>query len=76
MEIIALASIILNFQIKLYETTNVVEYSFNGTDLAGELVPYSPSSALTFNNRVISAIWFRVKTGSTAPVVIRVDAWN
>lgn len=57
--------------------SNVIEYSFNGTDLAGELVAgaTSPSRMLTFNNRNVNAIWFRVKTGSSGTISVRVDAW-
>jgi len=53
----------------------VVEYSFNGTTVHGELDPTLPSRALSFDNRVISLIWFRIKPGSFGPVVVRVDAW-
>lgn len=56
----------------------VVEYSFNGTTVAGELVSgaTSPSRMLTFYNRKVLGIWFRLKTGSSGTVVVRVDAWN
>lgn len=56
--------------------TQVVEYSFNGNTVHGELDPTLPSKALTFDNRVISLIWFRIKSGSSGPVTIRVDAWG
>ena len=56
--------------------TNVVEYSFNGITVHGELDPTLPSKGMSFDNRVISLIWFRLKSGSTGPVTIRVDAWG
>jgi hypothetical protein len=56
-------------------TTGTVEYSFNGSTVHGELDPTLPSRAMTFDNRTVSCIWFRVKSGSTGPITVRVDAW-
>lgn len=55
--------------------TNVVEYSFNGTTVHGDMVPSTLSASLTFPNRTVCMIWFRLKSGSTGPVNIRVEAW-
>lgn len=57
-------------------SSQVVEYSFNGTTVHGELDPTLPSRAVAFDNRVISKIWFRVKSGSSGPITVRVDAWG
>lgn len=56
---------------------DVVEYSFNGDTVHGELVPgnTSPTRQLTFLNRQVSRIWFRVKDGSMGPITVRIDAW-
>ncbi len=56
--------------------TKIVEYSFNGFDVHGELDPTLPSRAMTFDNRVICKIWFRYKSGSSAGALVRVDAWG
>lgn len=63
-------------------STNVVEYSFNGTPdnvnyrgCHGELDPTLPSRGLVFDSRTVSAIWFRLKTGSSGSVSVRVEAW-
>lgn len=56
-------------------STNTVEYSFNGTTVHGELVPGTNRATLSFPNRVISMIWFRVKAGSTGPITVSVEAW-
>ncbi len=56
-------------------TSGVVEYSFNGFDVHGELDPALPTRGMTFDNRSISRIWFRVQSGSTGPIKVRVDAW-
>lgn len=60
----------------LNEGTGVVEYSFNGVTVHGELDSANSSKFLTFDSRVVSTIWFRVKSGSTGPIKIRVDAWG
>lgn len=55
--------------------TGIVEYSFNGTIVHGELDPLLPTRGMTFDNRTISLIWFRIKPGSSGPVTVRIDAW-
>lgn len=57
------------------EGTGVVEYSFNGNTVHGELDSTKDSASLAFDNRKISCIWLRVKSGSSGPIVIRIDAW-
>jgi hypothetical protein len=57
-------------------SSKVVEYSFNGYTVHGELDPTLPSRTMTFDNRVISMIWFRVKSGSSGPLTIRIDSWG
>lgn len=56
--------------------TNTVEYSFNGTTVHGELVPGTVTEGIAFDNRPVDLIWFRLKSGSTGPVTIRVEAWR
>lgn len=51
--------------------SSLVEYSFNGNTLHGDLTPSSPTAAIIFDYRRISAIWFR----SSAPCIVRVEAW-
>lgn len=51
------------------ESGGPVEYSFNGNYLHGDMTSGKSSASLTFENRVISKIWFR-GTG-----VVRVEAW-
>lgn len=58
------------------EGTGVVEYSFNGTTVHGEMDSTQASKSLAFPSRVISMIWFRVRSGSSGPITIRVDAWG
>lgn len=60
----------------LNEGTGTVEYSFNGFTVHGELTDSNPSKQMIFQNRIINKIWFRVKSGSSGPINIRVDAWS
>lgn len=71
--VITFASLSVMF---LNEGTGVVEYSFNGTTTHGELDSTLASKGFTFDNRRISKIWFRVKSGSSGPITVRVDAWG
>jgi hypothetical protein len=57
------------------DSANTIEYSFNGNTVHGDMVPQTSSGALVFDNRTVSSIWFRLKTGSTGPVSIRIEAW-
>lgn len=54
-------------------SSTVVEYSFNGTTLHGEMDSSKDSKTLLFDNRRVTGIWFRMKSGASA--VIRVEAW-
>ena len=57
-------------------STQVVEYSFDGITVHGELDPSLPSKGICFDNRRISYVWFRVKSGSSGPITVRIDAWG
>lgn len=56
--------------------TGVVEFSFNGQTVHGELNSTNPSAGLTFDNRPISTIWFRIQAGSSGPITVSVAAWS
>jgi|SRR5678815_2142999 hypothetical protein len=55
----------------------IIEYSFNGVDVHGVLdgTATSTTRVVTFLNRVVSLIWFRVKSGSSS-AAITVTAWG
>lgn len=57
------------------ETSSVVQYSFNGTTIHGELNSAQTSKDLKFESRVISKIWFKLVSG-TSPAIVRVEAWG
>lgn len=60
----------------LENNIGVVEYSFNGNTVHGELNSALPSRAISFDNRKITKMWFRLRSGSTGPLTVRVDAWG
>lgn len=54
---------------------DVVQYSFDGKEVHGDLTPLLPSEGIVFDNRWENNIWFRrVNSGGT--VVVRIEAWN
>lgn len=57
--------------------SDIVEYSFNGNTVHGELIPGATSDRrnLVFYHRNVSMVWFRVKSGSSGPIDIVVEAW-
>jgi hypothetical protein len=60
----------------LNEGTGTIEYSLDGTTVHGDLISGTATAGLTFDNRVMSCIWFRIKTGSTGPINLRIEAWG
>ncbi len=52
----------------------IVEYSFDGTTLHGDLNPGDASAYMVFKNRSESRVWLRVPSGVTAN--IRIEAWG
>lgn len=60
----------------LNEGTGTVEYSFNGITVHGELDSTKASASLSFDNRVVSKIWFRIKSGSSGPINVSTHAWS
>lgn len=57
-------------------TTKVIEFSFNGNTVHGELDPADTSTrSLIFYNRIITKIWFRVKSGSSGSIKVQIHSW-
>ncbi|HEY5268629.1 MAG TPA: hypothetical protein VII94_05930 [Candidatus Saccharimonadales bacterium] len=59
-----------------YASGTVIEYSFDGTTVHGELGSNTNNFSLTFQDRVISLIWFRVQSGSSGTLNVSVQAWG
>jgi hypothetical protein len=55
------------------EGNDIVEYSFNGNVLHGDLTPGTSTGAIFFDNRRVSFIWFRARTPGQ---IVRVEAWS
>jgi hypothetical protein len=56
--------------------TSVLEFSFNGTTIHGELGTGVHNVARNFDDRPISLVWFRIQSGSTGPLLVSIEAWN
>lgn len=54
---------------------NVVQYSFDGVNIDGDLTPGQYSAGLTFTGRYVSGVWLRLAPGASA-VPVRVEAWS
>lgn len=72
------AQVVFNFRGQqgftlMNEGSSVIEYSFNGTTLHGDMDSSKDSKTLKFDNRRVNKIWFRLKSGSSSEV--RVEAW-
>jgi hypothetical protein len=57
------------------EGAGIIQYSFNGQTLHGDMTPGTPTQAIFFDNRRVSKIWFRLRGGQPDSTV-RVEAWG
>jgi hypothetical protein len=58
----------------IFEGSGIIEYSFNGNTVHGDMDSTALTKGLVFDNRKISAVWFRLKTAG-AGVTLRFEAW-
>ncbi len=54
---------------------DVIQYSFDGQTVHGDMTPLLPSEGIVFDNRFQSKVWFRRATPGD-PVLVRVEAWR
>jgi hypothetical protein len=68
----------LQGHLMLYNThaTAIVEYSYDGSTLVGQLDPSNGTVGKTFDDIELGSIYFRIKSGSTGPAVVSVEAWS
>jgi hypothetical protein len=64
------------FNTEASSSSSVVEYSFDGKTVHGELVAKTNRETLTFYDRPCSLIWFRVKSGSSGTIRISIESWG
>lgn len=57
------------------DPTDVIQYSFDGENVHGDLTPGMPSQGIVFDNRIANAIWFR-RASPGDVVLVRVEAWR
>ena len=74
-----LSDIIFNFRHPnlsfslVYEGAGIIEYSFNGNTVHGDMTAGAVTEAIFFDNRNVPGIWFRVASGAGGNV--RVEGW-
>ena len=75
------ANFVFNFRASLMsfslvnEGAGTVEYSFNGNTVHGDLTVGTPTEAIFFDNRNVTAIWFRAASGGAVNTTVRVEGW-
>jgi len=57
------------------DVTDVVQYSFDGITVHGDMTPTFPSEGIIFDGRRQSKIWFQ-RESSGQPVIVRIEAWR
>lgn len=57
------------------DSANIIQYSFDGTTVHGDMRPRFPSEAIIFDNRMHNRVWFRRTTPGSA-VLVRIEAWR
>lgn len=55
--------------------TDVVQYSFDGKTVHGDMTPFRPSEGIVFDNRHQNRVWFR-RAAPGEGVLVRVEAWR
>ena len=56
-------------------TSDVVQYSFDGETVHGDLTPTTASEGIIFDNRYESNVWFR-RVSLGGPVLVRIESWQ
>lgn len=57
------------------DVTDVVQYSFDGINVHGDMTPTLPSEAIIFDNRHQSSIYLRRAIPGPS-VTVRIEAWR
>lgn len=57
------------------DSSDIVQYSFDGETVHGDMRPLFPSEAVVFDNRAQSKVWFR-RASSGGPVTVRIESWR
>ena len=68
-------SVGLALMVESNNSDDIIQYSFDGETVHGDMRPLFPSEAIIFDNRAQSKVWFRRATPGDA-VIVRVEAWR
>ena len=70
-------SIGLALMIESTNSDDIVQYSFDGITVHGDMRATYPSESLMFDNRFVDSIWFRLAPeGRGVSVITRIEAWR
>ena len=64
-------SIGIALMVESNDVTDVIQYSFDGETVHGDMTPTMPSEGIVFDNRFQSKVWFRRATPGSS-VLVRV----
>lgn len=68
-------SIGIALMVESNDVTDVIQYSFDGENVHGDMTPTMPSEGIVFDNRFQSKVWFRRETPGDS-VLVRVEVWR
>jgi hypothetical protein len=68
-------SIGIALMVESNDAGDVIQYSFDGVTVHGDMTPTFPSEGIVFDNRFQSKVWFRRANPGSA-VLVRVEAWR
>lgn len=68
-------SIGIALMVESNNSADVIQYSFDGETVHGDMTPLMPSEAIIFDNRFVNKVWFRRATPGE-PVLVRVESWR
>lgn len=68
-------SIGIALMVESNNVNDVIQYSFDGETVHGDMTPTMPSEGIVFDNRFQSKVWFRRATPGDS-VLVRVESWR
>jgi hypothetical protein len=65
----------LSLLVESFNSSDVIQYSFDGNEVHGDLTPGLPSAGIVFDTRHANKIWLRRVVGGY-PVLVRIESWR
>lgn len=57
------------------DPTDIIQYSFDGVNVHGDMTPFQSSEGIIFDNRFEDDIWFR-RAAPGNSVLVRLEVWS